>query len=132
MHFIPIPLSSPLLSSFIPTPLSRLKERGEEVQTLRSMTESERTRMEGLVRDLEAARVELRVRTEEFDEYKRDYAARDDELRMYRQMKLDVTAAHEALRKEELERAQLVARLEQVAAAIKATLSHAIVDTNTQ
>lgn len=75
------------------------------------------------MKELEVTRTELRIKTEAFEDYKQQYGGRDEELRVLRRGHQDYTEIKESLRREELEGAQLKARLEQVYRTVQCTIT---------
>ena len=85
---------------------------------LRSLMETDRKNTDSLMKELEAVRIEMNTRGDKLELTRVEAAARDEELKMLRHSHHLHEQLKEAFRKEENEKIQLAARLEQVSEAL--------------
>jgi len=101
--------------------LRQVHEKSEEVKTMRSMLEGDRARVDGLSREAEAARVECRIKHELAEQFKAEIVNLGDEVKTLRKSHELCAELKEGLRREQIEKAHLSAKVDQVSQALAAS-----------
>lgn len=96
----------------------RIQEKKEEIKNLRSLIDKDKLHTEALMRELEAFRVELRIKTEILDEYRKDIGVKVEEVQVLRRVSEQVSEQNiklkETLSHLQMEKGVLTTRFEQV------------------
>ena len=87
---------------------------------MRSLMETDHRNLDALMKEVETSRTELRLRADAIDRLRTESITREEEVKTLRRSHELCVELKEALRKEENERIQVSARLEQVTSALEA------------
>lgn len=91
----------------------------DEIKVMRSLMETDRRNMEGMIREIDSGKLELKQKNDAIDQLRNDLYSKEEELKVLRRSHELSVELKESLKKEEIEKTQLSARLDQVTEALE-------------
>ena len=92
----------------------RIQEKKDEIKNLRSLIDKDKQHTDALLRELDAVRVELRIKTDILDEYRKDINVKAEELQNLRKVSEHYIKLKETLSHMNMEKGMLSSRYDQL------------------